>query len=54
VVAVVVLMTTLDVDVFTRAEIAFVVGGVVAVVWMGIASLVAVRGLVPGYAEGRV
>ncbi len=54
VVAVVVLMTTLDVDVFTRAEIAFVVGGVVAVVWMGIASLVALRGLVPGHVEGRV
>ena len=33
----VVLMVVLEVDIFTRAEVAFVVGGVVAAIWMGLA-----------------
>ena len=37
-------------DVFTRAEIAFVIGGVVAVVWMGIAARRAVAGAVREHA----
>jgi O-antigen/teichoic acid export membrane protein len=38
--AFVALMVVLDVDVFSRAEIAFVVGGGIAVAWMSVASLV--------------
>jgi O-antigen/teichoic acid export membrane protein len=51
--AFVVLMVVLDVDVFTRAEIAFVVGGGIAVVWMSVASLVSLRDLMSGHEVGE-
>jgi hypothetical protein len=47
-------MVVLDVDVFTRAEIAFVVGGSIAVVWMSLASLVSLRDLMSKHEAGEV
>ena len=43
--AFVVVMMVMSSDVFTRAEVAFVVGGVVAVVWMGVVTRSALRTL---------
>jgi O-antigen/teichoic acid export membrane protein len=45
VVAFIVVMAALSSDVFTRAEVAFVVGGVVAVLWMGAVTRSALRTL---------
>jgi O-antigen/teichoic acid export membrane protein len=50
----VVLMVILDVDVFTRSEVAFVVGGSIAVLWMGLASLTSLRNLASGTQEEAV
>ena len=47
------LAVVLDVDVFTRAEIAFVVGGSIAVVWMSLASLVSLRDLMSKHEAGE-
>jgi hypothetical protein len=53
VVAFVVVMALMSVDVFTRAEIAFVIGGFVAVVWMGLVARSALASL-PASASNRV
>jgi amino acid permease len=43
--AFIIVMAFLSVDVFTRAEVAFVVGGSVAVIWMGIVARSALSSL---------
>ncbi len=47
-------MWLVDVDVFTRAEIAFVAGGGIAVIWMAIASWIGLRDLTAAHAVAVV